>query len=94
MADVVRTYWAGALRRLQAEVDGLSRVVGHAGERGRENEVALVRLLSSLIPRRFGTGSGILIDSHDRQSPQVDVVIYESTMEATLFAQTLSCSTQ
>ena len=58
------------------------------GERGRENELALAQVLSSLIPQRFGTGSGPLIDAADKQSGQVDVVIFEHAVEATLFAQT------
>lgn len=88
MGSVVRSYWAGALRRLQAEVDGLAKLVEHSGEQGRENELALARVLASLIPGRFGTGSGLLIDASDQQSAQVDVVIFEQAMEAALFAQT------
>ena len=88
MAEVLRTYWAGALRRLQAEVDGLARVVEHNLTMGEENEAALSRMLTNLIPRRFGTGSGLLIDSEDHQSRQTDIVIYERTMDASLFAQT------
>lgn len=88
MGSVVRSYWAGALRRLQAEVDGLAKLVEHSGEQGRENELALARVLASLIPGRFGTGSGLLIDANDQQSAQVDVVIFEQAMEAALFAQT------
>jgi len=86
--ELVHAYWTGALRRLQAEVDGLAKLVEHAGEQGRENELALSRMLSSLIPKRFGTGSGLLIDSKDSQSPQIDVVVYEQVMETALFAQT------
>lgn len=88
VGSVVRSYWASALRRLQAEVDGFAKLVAHAGEQGRENELALARVLGSLIPARFGTGSGLLIDADDHQSGQVDVVIFEQAMEAALFAQT------
>ncbi len=87
MSDLLHAYWSGALRRLQAEVDGFAQLVKHRGEQGRENELALARMLTSLIPARFGTGSGLLIDSEERQSPQTDVIIYERAMDASLFAQ-------
>lgn len=86
--STLHAYWSGVLRRLQAEVDAFAQLVHHHGEQGRENEMALARLLTSLIPARFGTGSGLLIDRVDTQSPQTDVIVYELAMEATLFAQT------
>lgn len=88
MTKTVRSYWSGALHRLQAEVQSFSKLVEHEAEKGRENELVLARVLSSLIPQRFGTGSGLLIDSNDKQSRQIDVIIFEQAMEAALFAQT------
>lgn len=88
MAGVLITYWSGALRRLQAEVDGLSRVIEHNLTMGEENEAALSRMLVNFIPGRFGTGSGLLLDSTDKQSKQADVVIFEKSADAAIFAQT------
>ena len=41
-----------------------------------------------MVPGRFGTGSGLLIDTQFNQSPQTDIVIFEHAMEPALFAQT------
>jgi hypothetical protein len=86
--SVVQEYWTGVLQRLQAEVDVFSRLIRHQGERGRENEVALGRLLTALVPQRFGVGTGMLIDSRDSYSRQMDIIIYERVDEPTLLAQT------
>lgn len=85
---LVEEYWDGVLRRLQAEVDVFARLVRHQGERGRENELAFVRLLQGLVPRRYGLGSGMLIDSADRFAKQTDIVVFDQSNEPTILAQT------
>lgn len=85
---VVEEYWDGVLKRLQAEVDVFSRLVQHQGERGRENELAFTRLLEGLVPRRYGLGSGLLIDADDNCSKQMDIVVYDQSGEPTVLAQT------
>jgi hypothetical protein len=85
---VVEDYWSGVLRRLQAEVDVFNELITHAGERGRENELSFARLLAGLVPRRYGIGSGLLIDSKDHYSQQTDIVIYDHADEPAILAQT------
>jgi len=85
---VVEQYWDGVLKRLQAEVDVFSRLVQHQGERGRENELAFARLLEGLVPRRYGLGSGLLIDAADNCSKQMDIVVFDQSGEPTVMAQT------
>jgi hypothetical protein len=85
---VVEEYWDGVLKRLQAEVDVFSRLVRHQGERGRENELAFVRLLEGLIPRRYGLGSGMVIDAGDAFSKQMDILLFDQSDEPTVMAQT------
>lgn len=84
---LVEEYWSGAVKRLQAEVDIFNRLIGHAGEQGRENELSLVRVLENLIPRRLGVGSGMIIDSEDRRSKQTDIVLFDLSDQPTLLAQ-------
>jgi uncharacterized protein DUF6602 len=86
--SVVEDYWGGVLRRLQAEVDVFNRLIGHMGEMGRENELALARLLQRLVPARYGIGSGLLIDAEGHESRQMDVVVYDQADEPAVFAQT------
>jgi hypothetical protein len=85
---IVEEYWDGVVRRLQAEVDIFNRLIGHAGEQGRENELSLARLLENLVPRRLGIGSGIVIDSTGQRSQQTDIVIYDLADQPTVMAQT------
>jgi hypothetical protein len=75
--SVVQEYWGGVRQRLQAEVDIFSRLIRHYGEQGRENEVALSRLLGALVPQRLGLGTGMLIDSKDNYSRQIDLIVYD-----------------
>ncbi|SES49843.1 hypothetical protein SAMN04487983_10944 [Streptomyces sp. yr375] len=85
--NIVEQYWASAVSRLQAEVDGFNKLIGHAGEQGRENELSLARLLENLIPRRLGIGSGVVIDKGNGRSKQTDIIIYDLADQPTLMAQ-------
>ncbi|MFB7112312.1 DUF6602 domain-containing protein [Streptomyces sp. NPDC056291] len=85
--SVVEEYWSGVLRRLQAEVDIFNKLVRHWGERGRENELSLARLLENLVPQRYGVGSGMVIDCEDRYSQQTDIVVFNQADEPAFLAQ-------
>ncbi|MFG3030430.1 DUF6602 domain-containing protein [Streptomyces sp. NPDC048253] len=85
--NIVEQYWSSAVTRLQAEVDGFNKLIGHAGEQGRENELSLSRLLENLIPKRLGIGSGVIIDKEGRRSNQSDIIIYDLADQPTLMAQ-------
>ncbi|NMI02087.1 DUF6602 domain-containing protein [Pseudonocardia acidicola] len=64
-----------------------NRLIGHAGEQGRENEGALITLLENLLPGSIGVGTGIVIDSKSRRSRQSDVILYDPTSQPTVMAQ-------
>jgi hypothetical protein len=85
---IIDEYWTGVLQRLQAEVSIFNRLISHKGERGRENEQALARVLAGLIPRRFIVGTGLLFDRQGRQSKQMDIVVYDVIDTPTTLAQT------
>ena len=85
---ILEEYWSGVLRRLEAEVDTFNRLIDHQGEKGRENELSLARIIEKLIPSRYGIGSGLLIDSEGNYSKQIDIVVFDSSNEPTLMAQT------
>lgn len=85
---VVEEYWAGVVQRLQAEVDVFARLIRHYPTQGQENEAALARLLRAFVPRRFGVGTGMVIDRHDHYSRQTDIVLFEQTDEPAILAQT------
>lgn len=85
--SVLEEYWAGALTRVNAEVHTFSRLIQHNGQMGSENESIFGRLLERLLPRRYGLGTGMVIDSFDTYSRQTDLVIYDRADLPTLFAQ-------
>src|SRR5690606_22020378 len=74
--------------RLQAEVEGFNNIIEHQGEKGRENELSLSRMIERLAPTRYGVGTGLAFDSGGTQSRQTDVVIYDAIDEPAIFAQT------
>ncbi|WP_327370367.1 DUF6602 domain-containing protein [Streptomyces sp. NBC_01217] len=88
MSKVVEEYWSGVARRLQEEVDTFNKLIGHAGEQGRENELSLVRLIENLLPSTVGVGSGMVIDSHGNYSKQMDILIYDVSSQPSIMAQT------
>jgi hypothetical protein len=73
---------------LQAEVDSFNRLIAHQGEKGRENELALARILERFVPAKYGIGSGLLIDSAGGYSKQMDIVVYDQADQPALMAQT------
>jgi hypothetical protein len=85
---LVEQYWSGVQRRLQAEVDGFNSLISHQGEKGRENELSLARVLGSLIPSRYGVGSGLIFDSKGHESSQTDIVLFDAVDEPAILAQT------
>lgn len=87
MSRTVEEYWTGVAGQLQVEAEVFSRLVGHNGEMGRANELALVQLVARLLPARYRVGTGVVIDSHGRRSKQSDVIVYEATDQPQLLAQ-------
>lgn len=51
--------------------------VEHNGEKGSLREAFVISLLQQYLPAQFGIGSGVVVDKWGRQSPQVDIVIYD-----------------
>lgn len=67
----------------KAKVDELrslflaTKGVSHNGEKGSFREAFVVSLLQQFLPAHYGLGSGVVVDKWGRQSPQVDIVIYD-----------------
>ena len=83
----VEQYWSGVAQRLQVEVDIFNRLIGHNGEMGRANELALAELLKSLLPTSVGIGTGVVIDSSGSRSAQSDLIVYDRNLQPQLLAQ-------
>ncbi|QHF21653.1 hypothetical protein GTU71_12970 [Rathayibacter sp. VKM Ac-2762] len=84
---MVEEYWTGVASQLQIEADVFSRLVGHNGETGRANEIALESLVTKLIPAHYGVGTGIVIDRHGGRSKQCDLIVFDKASQPQLLAQ-------
>ncbi|HEX6280731.1 MAG TPA: DUF6602 domain-containing protein [Nitrososphaera sp.] len=85
--NILKMYFDGVTQRIQAEIDYLNNLIGHAGEKGYANEQALANLLTKFLPKRYSIGSGIIIDSKGNRSKQVYTIVYDSYFHPELFAQ-------
>jgi hypothetical protein len=57
----------------------------HNGEKGGFREQFVISLLEAFLPFQFGVGSGVIVDRWGRQSPQVDIVVYDKMNIPPLF---------
>src|SRR5690606_4877400 len=85
--NILTTYFDGVTQRIQAEIDYINRLIGHAGETGKANEHLLSELLKKFLPKKYSIGSGIIIDKDGNRSKQIDIIIYDSQFHPELFAQ-------
>lgn len=51
--------------------------LGHPGEKGLLRELFLRNIIECVLPPHFGVGSGVIVDKWHRQSPQIDLLIYD-----------------
>lgn len=77
MANVLYQYYRGITFQLRSEVDFINSLFKHQGIKGAGNEGVLRELITRFIPKRYGIGSGVVIDRKGNQSRQCDVIIYD-----------------
>lgn len=51
--------------------------LAHNGEKGSFRETFVKEIFELFLPVQFGIGSGVILDKWGRQSPQVDLLIYD-----------------
>lgn len=59
--------------------------INHNGEKGNAREDTFVKYLKTYIPEKFNFSKGIIIDSNDTQSRQVDVIIHDKFNSSIIF---------
>jgi hypothetical protein len=62
MPDIISQYYQGIVQQLRSEVDSINSLFQHQGVKGSGNESVLRELLTKFIPKRFGIGTGVVID--------------------------------
>lgn len=72
---------------LQTKV--LTGALPHYGERGRNDEQRVSKLLEQVLPRRYSLGTGFIISSHPDlpASSQIDIVIHDELYNSPLFRE-------
>lgn len=51
--------------------------LSHHGQKGTFREEFVKQIFESVLPVHYGIGSGVVVDKWRRQSPQIDLVIYD-----------------
>lgn len=63
--------------KMQSDFEKVTKLLSHPGVKGTARENALMHYLRPHIPDKFEFSEGIIIDSFDHQSRQVDVIIHD-----------------
>lgn len=88
MSNIIAQYYQGITQQLRSEVDSINTLFHHQGMKGEGNETALRDLITQFIPKRYGIGTGIVIDRFGNQSRQCDIVIYDTFQYPSLLSFT------
>src|SRR2546429_5894837 len=86
MASIIEQYYRGITQQLRSEVNFINSLSKHQGVKGSGNEEILRDLLTKFIPKRYGVGTGIVVDKHGHQSRQSDIIIYDTFLYPSLLA--------
>lgn len=90
MNNLLEQYYTGITQQLRTEVDLINSLFQHQGVKGEGNETVLRDFLTKFIPKRYGVGTGIVIDRDGNPSGQCDVVVYDDLSYPAFFFLTAS----
>jgi hypothetical protein len=88
MSHLLQKYYRGITEQLRSEVDFINSLFQHRGLQGEGNEVVLRDLITRFVPRRYGVGTGVVVDRHGTPSNQCDIVVYDTFLYPSLFSLT------
>jgi hypothetical protein len=69
--------WFDGLERILKEQSSLSGLLAHGSTVGQAREFVVTRILKTILPESIHIGSGLVIDSLDNYSKQIDIVLYD-----------------
>ncbi len=78
MKNLLNTYYDGITQQIKSEFEFVNNYIEHQGEKGGANERILQELIIKFLPKKFGVGSGIIIDQDGKQAKQSDLIIYDT----------------
>src|SRR5579872_3441289 len=74
----IATLLASAGQQLRADFEHVRATMPHAGIKGAEVEQILRTFLDRHLPQRFRTGTGLMIDSANNLSNEMDIIVYDA----------------
>ena len=75
---VVDSLFSQTEKFMFGEFDGWERDLPHQGEKGGLRERRVAEFLSRILPRKYGIGTGHIVDGKGMISCQTDIVIYDA----------------
>lgn len=86
--NLLDKYYQAIMSRVESEVYAINGVFEHQGVKGSGNESILIELLSKFLPKKYGIGTGVVVDRNGCQSKQTDIVIYDAINYPEIFSLT------
>lgn len=69
--------WFDGLERVLQEQSSLSGLLDHGSTVGQAREFVVTRILETILPASIHIGSGLVIDSYNERSKQIDIILYD-----------------
>lgn len=88
MNNLLNVYYDGVTQQIKSEFEFINNCIEHQGEKGNANERILRDLIVKFLPKKFGIGSGIIIDQDGKQAKQSDLIIYDTYLYPMIFGLT------
>ena len=88
MPGIITRYYQGILQQIRSEVDLINTLFQHQGIKGEGNEAILRDLVRRFVPKRYGVGTGIIIEHEGNCSKQIDIIIYDTFLYPSLLSLT------
>lgn len=76
--SIIAKYYQGIYNQIQSEVEFINELIHHQGLKGEGNESIIRDLIKRFIPKKYGIGTGIVIDRNGNSSKQCDIIIYDN----------------
>lgn len=77
MSNLLTKYYQGLLQQIRSEVDLINTLFEHQGLKGEGNERLLRDFLKDFVAKKYGIGTGVVIDKMGKSSKQCDIIIYD-----------------
>lgn len=74
---MMKKHYDGLSKRMLSEIECISELMSHPGEKGRSNEFVLAEFLKRNLPQRLAISTGKVIAADGQESGQIDLIIHD-----------------